>query len=234
VSGRVMAKKVSVVIPAYNEDKTLGEIVGRVLAIPIETEVIVVDAGSTDNTAAVLKDLEGKHPEITVVTLSESLGKGAALRAGFARARGDAIIVQDADLEYDPRDCPALLAALRKPGTEMVYGSRIIGKNPHGPVITFVGGRVISLLTSLLFRTHISDEPTGYKVFPRELLDTIRLECTGFEFCAEITAKALRRGYTIREVPIRYHPRSPAEGKKLRWTDGLKTAYTLVKYCLSG
>jgi len=229
-----MGQKLSVVIPAYNEGRTVGEIVERVLALPMEKEVIVVDAGSTDSTAAVLKELGRKHPEMTVVTLSESLGKGSALRAGFARVRGEVILVQDADLEYDPEDYPALLAALEKPGAEMVYGSRIIGKNPHGPMSYFLGGWVISLLTSLLFRTHISDEPTGYKVFPRELLDTIHLESRGFEFCPEITAKALRLGYTIREVPIRYHPRGLAEGKKIRWTDGLKAVYTLIKYCVSG
>jgi glycosyltransferase involved in cell wall biosynthesis len=229
-----MGKKVSVVIPAYNEGRTVEGIIGRVLALPIDKEIIVVDDGSTDNTAEVLKELAAQHPEIRGVSLSRNQGKGAALRAGFAGARGDVIIVQDADLEYDPRDYPVLLAELEKPGVDMVYGSRILGRNPHGPMSYFLGGRMISLLTSLLFRTHISDEPTGYKVFPRELLDTIRLESRGFEFCPEITAKALRRGYTIREVPIRYHPRSLAEGKKIRWTDGLKAVYTLIKYCLSG
>jgi dolichol-phosphate mannosyltransferase len=229
-----MGKKLSVVIPAYDEERTLEEIVERVLAVPIEKEVIVVDAGSTDNTAAVLKALGRKHPEITAVTLSGRIGKGSALRAGFARATGEVILVQDADLEYDPADYPALVAEIEKPGVDMVYGSRILRRNPHGHASYYLGGLGVSLATSLLFRTHISDEPTCYKVFRRKLLDAIRLESRGFEFCPEITAKALRRGYRIREVPIRYSPRSLAEGKKLRWTDGLKAVYTLIKYCLSG
>jgi glycosyltransferase involved in cell wall biosynthesis len=229
-----MGKKVSVVIPVYNEGGTVEEIVERVLAVPIEKEIVAVDDGSTDNTAEVLKGLAGRYPEVVVVIQPRNQGKGAALRAGFARAKGDVIIVQDADLEYDPGDYPALLAALEKPGVDLVYGSRTLGRNPFCHASFFLGGQVVSLVASLLFRTRISDEPTCYKVFPRKLLDTIDLRCKGFEFCPEITARALRRGYTIREVPIRYYPRSLAEGKKIRWIDGLKAIYYLVKYCLSG
>jgi len=225
-------KKLSVVIPVYNEARTIREIVERVIAVPIDKEIIVVDDGSTDATPDTLKELRRRHPEVKVLTRAHNAGKGMALRCGFARASGDVIIVQDADLEYDPRDYPALLAELEKPGVDLVYGSRILGRNSFAHASFFVGGQVVSLAAGLLFRTHISDEPTCYKVFPRKLLERIRLECTGFEFCAEITAKALRRGYTIREVPIRYAPRSIREGKKLRWLDGLKAVYILLKYRL--
>jgi len=229
-----MGKKLSVVIPVYNEGRTVQGIIERVLAVPIEKEIIAVDDGSTDDTSEVLEGLAGRHPEITVVIQPRNQGKGSALRAGFDRATGDVIIVQDADLEYDPRDYPVLLAKLEKPGVDLVYGSRTLGKNPFCHASFFLGGQVVSLVASLLFRTRISDEPTCYKVFPRKLLDTIHLQSRGFEFCPEITAKALRRGCTIREVPIRYYPRSVAQGKKIRWTDGLKAIYYLVKYRLTG
>ncbi len=228
-----MAGKVSVVIPAFNEAATVGTIIDRVLAVPIDKEVVVVDDGSTDGTDGILAALARKHPAIVVVRREVNGGKGAALRAAFARATGDVIIVQDADLEYNPRDYPALLAALEKPGVDLVYGSRILGHTRRGYAAFYVGGILVSLVASLLFRTHLSDEPTCYKVFRRRLLDRLRLECRGFEFCPEITAKALRRGLTIREVPIRYDARSLREGKKVRWTDGVKAIYFLVKYRLT-
>ncbi len=227
-----MGKKVSVVIPVYNEAATVHEIIDRVLAVPVDKELVVVDDGSKDGTGKVLTELARERPDMVVLLQPKNQGKGAALRAGFAKASGEIIIVQDADLEYDPGDYPALLAELEKPGVDLAYGSRILGRNTFAHKSFFLGGQLVSFVTSILFGTHISDEPTCYKVFRRSLLERIELECTGFEFCPEITAKALLRGCTIREVPIRYYPRSVAEGKKIRWTDGIKAIYYLVKYRL--
>jgi len=227
-----MGGKLSVVIPVYNEAATVAKIIERVLAVPVEKELITVDDGSTDDTRTVLRELASRHPEMKVVTQPVNRGKGAALRAGFAHATGDVIIVQDADLEYDPDDYPALLAELEKPDVDIIYGSRILGHSRHGHPAFYVGGIAVSLAASQIFRTHISDEPTCYKVFPRRLLDSLRLTCTGFEFCAELTARALRHGYRIREVPIRYHPRTRRQGKKMCWTDGVKAVYYLLKYRL--
>lgn len=225
---------VSVIIPVYNEAGTVRQIVERLLAVPFEKEIIAVDDGSTDGSADVLRELARAHPEtVTAVTLPVNRGKGAAVRAGLSASSGDRFIVQDADLEYDPEDIPGLLAALDKAGTDVVYGSRILGRTQHGYAGFYVGGIVVSLVASLLFRTHISDEPTCYKLFGRELLDKIDLTCTGFEFCPEITAKALRRGLTIREAPISYHARSFREGKKINWRDGIKAVCYLVKYALA-
>ena len=229
-----MGRELSVVIPVYNEAATVAQVIGRVLAVPVDREIIVVDDGSTDGTGAILAGLAAKHPGITVLTHPENRGKGAAVRAGFARASGDVLIVQDADLEYDPGDYPALLSALDKPGVDLVYGSRILGHTPRGYAFYYLGGVLVSLVASLLFRAHLSDEPTCYKVFRRSLLGRLKLRCTGFEFCPEITAKALRLGCVIREVPIRYHARGFAEGKKIRWIDGVKAVGCLVRYCLAG
>jgi glycosyltransferase involved in cell wall biosynthesis len=229
-----MSAKVSVVMPVYNEAKTVREIVERVLAAPFDKEIIAVDDGSTDGSGDILRALVASHPDtVRVVSLGRNSGKGAALRSGFAQASGDVLIVQDADLEYDPTDIPKLLAALDRPGTDVVYGSRIRGRTPHGYASFYLGGVTVSLVASLVLRTHISDEPTCYKMFPRRLLEKIDLACSGFEFCPEFTAKALRRGCTLREVPIRYHARRFDEGKKIRWVDGVKAVWFLLRYALS-
>jgi glycosyltransferase involved in cell wall biosynthesis len=228
-----LTKRLSVIIPVYNEAATVHRIIEKVLAVPVDKEVIAVDDGSTDGSAEELRRLASLHPEITVVLRPENRGKGAAVRAGLARATGDVVIIQDADLEYDPGDYPALLAALERPGTDVVYGSRILGRTRHGHPWFYLGGQIVSLVASIVFGTHISDEPTCYKVFPRKVLRRIRLAADGFEFCPEVTAKVLRCGYTIREVPIRYYPRSFAEGKKIRWIDGVKAVYYLIKYRLT-
>jgi len=229
-----MSPEVSVVIPVYNEAATVREIVERVVAAPFDKEIVAVDDGSTDGSGTILDQLAEEHPDtVRVVSLPENRGKGAALRAGFSRTTGKVLIVQDADLEYDPSEIPGLLSVLAEPGVDIVYGSRILGRTPRGYAAFYVGGITVSLAASLLFRTHISDEPTGYKVFPRRLLDEFRLTCTGFEFCPEITAKALRRGYTIREVPISYQARSFRQGKKINWRDGVKAILYLIRYGLA-
>ena len=239
-----MPPTVSVVMPVYNESRTLREIVARVLAAPFDKELVAVDDGSTDGSGDILRELASAHPDLSaegsgdadvvrVVTLAKNSGKGAAVRAGFAKAKGDILVVQDADLEYDPADLPRLLAAMGRPGVDVVYGSRIMGHTPRGYAAFYVGGILVSLTASLLFRAHVSDEPTCYKMFRRTLLNTLPLECTGFEFCAEFTAKALRRGCVIPDVPIRYRARSLAEGKKITWRDGVKAMATLLRIALA-
>jgi glycosyltransferase involved in cell wall biosynthesis len=229
-----MSQSVSVIIPVYNEARTLREIVERVLRAPFDKQLIVVDDGSTDGSADVLRALEKEHPRaLIVVSLAVNCGKGAALRAGFARATGDVIVIQDADLEYDPRDIPKLLERIATPDADVVYGSRILGRTRRGYAGFYLGGVFVSMVTSLVYRTHISDEPTCYKVFPRALLDQLKLTCVGFEFCSEFTAKALMRGVVIREAPIRYYPRSFDEGKKINWRDGVRAVWDLVRIRLA-
>jgi len=229
-----MSPEVSVIIPVYNEADTVGEIVERLLAVGFDKEIIIVDDGSTDDSPTVLRKLTQTYPDtLRLVTCETNRGKGAALRAGFAHASGQFILVQDADLEYDPEDIPKLLAALEQTDADVVYGSRIRGRTPRGYAAFTLGGITVSLVASLLFRTHLSDEPCCYKLFPRGLLDEIDLVCEGFEFCAELTARTLRRGYTLREVPVNYHPRSFREGKKIRWIDGVWAIYYLMRYRLA-
>jgi glycosyltransferase involved in cell wall biosynthesis len=216
-------------MPVYNEAPTLREIVARVIAAPLDKEIVAVDDGSTDGSREILRELAAARPNVLrVVELPKNRGKGAAVRAGFAAARADVLVVQDADLEYDPADLPRLFAEMR-PGVDAVYGSRIKGRTPHGYAAFYVGGILVSLTASLLFRAHVSDEPTGYKMFRRALLDRLDLEGDGFEFCAEFTAQALRLGATIREVPIRYRARTLSEGKKITWRDGVTALWTLLR-----
>lgn len=222
--------KLSVVIPVYNERQTLEELLRRVHAVAVDKQVVIVDDGSTDGTRDLLQARPARSDE-TIVYHECNQGKGMALRTGFAHAAGDVVLVQDADLEYDPRDYPALLAPFADPQVQVVYGSRILGSSPGRSSFWFYwGGRFLSLLTSLLYGTHLTDEATCYKAFRRDLLLSIPLECTGFEFCPEITAKLLRRGVRIVEVPIHYYPRSHAEGKKITWRDGVTAIRMLLRY----
>lgn len=221
-------EKLSIVIPCYNEEKTILEIVRRVEAadLGVVKEIVVVDDGSKDRTPEILKTLD----RATVILLPENRGKGAALRAGFAAATGDYVVVQDADLEYDPADLKILVVKARE-GHKVVYGSRRLGRgrNPMAGLTYYAGGVLLSWLTNVLYGTRITDEPTCYKMFERNLLLGLPLTCTGFEFCPEVTAKVARRGEKIVEVPISYRPRSRNEGKKINWKDGLIAIWTLIK-----
>jgi glycosyltransferase involved in cell wall biosynthesis len=229
-----MSHKTSVVIPVYNEEATLREIVERVLAAPFDKEIIAVNDGSTDRSADILRELAAEHPDcVKIVLLPVNRGKGTALRAGFARASGDVIVVQDADLEYDPRDIPKLLKALERPSTDIVYGARRRTPGEGGHVMYLLGGALVSLAASLLFRTHFIDVMTCYKVFPRKLLDRIKLTCTRFDYCPEITAKALMKSFAIREAPISYRPRTFEQGKKIGWRDGIECILCLLRYRLA-
>jgi len=227
-------RKLTIVIPAYNEEKTILETIRRVEAaeLGVPKEIVVVDDGSSDGTRRILV---GLGDDCRVVSLPQNRGKGAALRAGFAVASGDYVVVQDADLEYDPAELRSLVAKADE-GHKVVYGSRRLGrgKNPMAGLSYYAGGVLLSWLSNLLYGIRITDEPTCYKMFERELLVSIPLKCEGFEFCPEVTAKVAKRGVPIVEVPISYHPRSRAEGKKINWRDGAVAIWTLFKYRIYG
>lgn len=222
---------ISVVIPVYNEEKTVAETVNRVLATGIPSEVIVVDDGSQDGTRAILEDLQRRYPQVKVFFHEKNMGKGAALRTGFQHATGDIIIIQDADLEYDPRHYPTLLQPIYEGIADVVYGSRFLGA-PRRPILfwNMVANKILTFITNLLYNTILSDMETGYKVFKREVVENMPLHARGFDFEPEFTAKVLKRHYRIFEVPIAFNPRDYSEGKKIKAKDGLIALWTLLKY----
>ncbi len=230
--------KLSVLIPVYNEAKTVAQIIEQVVSVElngVEKEVIVVNDGSTDDTEEVLRELAGRWPQLlTVVRHDHNQGKGAAIRTAMEHVTGDLVITQDADLEYNPMDYPQLLAPFADPTTQVVYGSRNLRPNPRSSWRFYWGGRLLSWIANLLYGASLTDEATGYKIFRTDLLRSLDLESEGFEFCPEVTGKLLRQGIEIHEVPITYRPRSFAEGKKIEWRDGLRAIWTLVKYRLFG
>ncbi len=218
-------------MPVYNERATVAEILRRVRAVPLPLEVVVVDDGSTDGTREILAGLAAEDPAVRVIFHERNQGKGAAIRTAIRHARGEICIVQDADLEYDPGDYPTLIAPIREGRTQVVYGSRPLHPENHYPLDRFrLGSLALTLAANFLYFCWITDEPTCYKVFQTGLLQSIPLRCTGFEFCPEITAKVRKRGCRIVEVPIRYHKRSVAEGKKIRFRDACIGLWTLIKY----
>lgn len=222
--------KFSVLIPAYNEARTLARCLEAVYGRNPgrDLEVIIVDDGSTDGTyaAAVAAAKQGTK----VLKHEKNSGKGTAIRTALAAATGDVVIIQDADLEYDPAEYAKLFKPIEDGTAEVVYGSRILNPD-HGRSYAryYWGGRLVSWWTNLLYGSSISDEPTCYKVFKTSLLRSLDMTCTGFEFCPEVTAKILLRGIKIHELPISYHPRRIEEGKKIRWTDGVIALWTLLR-----
>ncbi|OGC93454.1 MAG: glycosyl transferase [candidate division Zixibacteria bacterium RBG_16_53_22] len=218
--------KLSVIIPVYNEESTIAEIVSRVKAVPIEKEIIVVDDGSTDTTSKILDGIDG-----LVVIHKENGGKGSAIREGLKVATGLVTVIQDADLEYDPNDFVTMLAVMENEGVDVVYGSRILHKDYKISYRRyFWGGKLVTVVANMLFGISITDEPTCYKMIKTALLRSLNLTCTRFEFCPEVTAKIARRKIKIMEVPISYFPRTMAEGKKINAWDGLEAVWTLIKY----
>jgi len=228
VEGSVLVK-VSVLVPAYNEARTIARMLEAVYGRNPgrDLEVIIVDDGSTDGTyeAAVA----AARPGTKVLKHAKNSGKGTAIRTALAAATGDVVIIQDADLEYDPADYSLLLKPIEEGKAEVVYGSRLMKSDARSYHRYYWGGRLISLWTNIMYGSRLTDEPTCYKVFKTPLLRSFDLKCTGFEFCPEVTAKTLLRGVKILELPISYHPRRMEEGKKIRWTDGVIALWTLLK-----
>jgi glycosyltransferase involved in cell wall biosynthesis len=222
----------SVAIPVYNERETLTTILERIRAVPVPMELILVDDGSTDGTRDLLKDeIEGRSDNVRVLYHAQNLGKGAAIVTAIAAAQGDFLIVQDADLEYDPADYPRLLAPLLAGEAQVVYGSRFLGRVEAMKPANLLANKLLTLTANILYPgARLTDEATCYKVFRMDLLRSFRLNARRFDFCPEVTAKVLKRGVKIVELPIAYRARTNAQGKKIRWTDGLDALWTLVKY----
>jgi glycosyltransferase involved in cell wall biosynthesis len=223
-------RKLSVIVPVFDERNTVVEIVRRMRAVdlPVDLEIVIVDDGSTDGTRAVLHQLADST--VRVITHDANRGKGAAIRTGLGAVTGDLVLVQDADLEYDPEDWPKLLAPMLRGKATVVYGSRFTGERRNMLFLHWVGNRFLSLVTNVLYNTTLSDMETCYKLFDRALIDSIPLRAQRFEFEPEVTAKILRRGIRIYEVPISYTGREFDEGKKITWRDGFIALWTLVKY----
>jgi glycosyltransferase involved in cell wall biosynthesis len=221
----------SVLLPVYNERASLLSLLERALAVPVEKEILLVDDASTDGTTDLLKqEVEGHYPNVKVFYHTTNQGKGAAIRTAIPQATGDFCIIQDGDLEYDPQDYLPILAAFSDPSISVVYGSRFLSGWPRMRPANRLINKLLPLLVRLLYGARLTDEATCYKAFRRALLQRMPLECERFEFCPEVTAKALRWGYKIVEVPIKYEARSLAEGKKIRWMDGVEAIWTLIKY----
>lgn len=218
---------VSVIVPVYNEVAHLEELLQAVLASPVKKEIIIVDDGSTDGTRDKLRALPQRN-DITIVFHDRNCGKGASIRTALGYARGEYILIQDSDLEYDPQDYPALLRPLQDGKANVVYGVR--PDRPERGIRFFLGAKLLTHLANFLYRARIHDEATCYKVFRRSLMARMKLECERFEFCPEVTAKLCRMGEKIAEVPISYHPRSAEEGKKIRHSDGWAAIWTLIRY----
>ena len=223
-------EKLTIIIPAYNEESTICELLNKVQSAPlsIEKEIIVVDDGSTDNTLDVVSNISN----IKVIAEEQNRGKGHAIKVGISQATGDIIIIQDADLEYDPNDYQSLIDPILKGEAEVVYGSRALGnsKKYHASFMFNLGGNGLTWFANFLYPgLKITDESTCYKVFKADVLKSIDLKCERFEFCPEVTAKLWKQGIKIHEVPIRYYPRSKKEGKKINYRDGFQALWVLFK-----
>ena len=220
----------SVIVPVYNERVTVAEVIRRIRAVevPVAVEVIVVDDGSSDGTDKVLTALGDST--VRVLSHPTNKGKGAAIRTGMAAARGDLLLIQDADLEYDPKDWPRLLEPILSGKARVVYGSRFTGERMNMLPLHWIGNRFLSLVTNVLYSSTMSDMETCYKLFDRRVLEGITIQSDKFDFEPEITAKVLRRGVRIYEVPISYAGRELHEGKKITWRDGFGALKALIKY----
>jgi dolichol-phosphate mannosyltransferase len=220
-------RSVSVIVPVYNEAAHLDELLRAIQASPVKKEIIIVDDGSTDGTREKLQALPPTD-DVTILFHEKNYGKGAAIRTALAHARGEYVLIQDSDLEYDPQDYPKLLRPLEEGKANVVYGVR--PDRPERGLRFFLGAKLLTHLTNVLYWAGIHDEATCYKVVRRSLLAQLQLRCRRFEFCPEVTAKLCRMGEKIAEVPISYNPRSAVEGKKIRHSDGWLAIWTLIRY----
>ena len=228
---QLQIKKLSIVVPVYNEKNTIETILSCLESVDLgaEKEIIIIDDGSKDGTRDILKKYESRHK---IIYHEKNQGKGAAVRTGLKNMSGDYVVIQDADLEYNPSDFKRMLEYAKENNAEVVYGSRRLGKgkSPTAGWQYYAGGVFLTFLTNFLYGTNITDEATCYKMISRNVLSKVNLTSTGFEFCPEITAKIARRKIPIHEIPIDYTPRSKKEGKKIKLKDGLVAAWTLIKY----
>jgi len=226
--------KLSIVIPVYNEVETLESVVDAVRAVNIgmDREIILVDDGSKDGTRDLLPKIAAKHPDVVAVLHEVNQGKGAALHTGFARATGDIVLIQDADLEYDPNEYPQLLAPILKGKADVVFGSRFAGGGAHRVVYYWhsVGNKLLTTLSNMMTNINLTDMEVCYKVFKREIIQSLDLKEKRFGFEVEVTAKVARSGAVIYEVPISYYGRSYEEGKKITWKDGFRALWCILKY----
>jgi glycosyltransferase involved in cell wall biosynthesis len=222
--------KLSVIVPVYNEAANIREILKRVQATKLAKEILIVDDGSTDGTRDILKKLDGKSG-VQVILHQKNLGKGAAVITGLKAAKGDVLLIQDADLEYHPRDYPALLQPIKEGVADVVYGSRFLG-GPHRVTMFWhlVANQLLTLMTNILYNTILTDMETGYKVFRRKVIENMSLRAKRFDFEPEFTAKVLKRNYRIFEVPISFNPRDYSQGKKIGLKDAFAAVWTLLKY----
>lgn len=222
---------ISIVVPIYNEEKTLEKVVSSLekLKLPIKKEIILVNDGSKDNTAKILEKIANGNKSLIMVSYEKNRGKGFAIRQGINKARGDIILIQDADLEYDLRNINNLLNEILQNGEKVVYGSRFLKQNKRGKLSFYLGNKLLSIATSILYFQKITDMETCYKMFRKEVLTGIVLMSDRFEIEPEITAKIIKKGYKIKEIPINYNPRSKSEGKKIRARDGFIALWTLLK-----
>jgi glycosyltransferase involved in cell wall biosynthesis len=228
--------KLSVIVPVYNEVGTIAEVVDKVVDLDLGglvLELIISDDGSTDGSAGVISEISSRHAVVRTHTSPANLGKGAAVRQGLALATGDIVLIQDADLELDPKEYARLLAPILEGRAKVVYGSRFLRRSKGIPFRTRVANRFLTLLTNLLFGSRLSDMETAYKVFRIEVLHSLKLRCVRFDFEPEVTAAVLKAGYEIAEVPVSYNPRTPLEGKKVRFIDGIEAVIALIRGRLS-
>jgi glycosyltransferase involved in cell wall biosynthesis len=220
----------SIVIPVYNEAENIGEILKRVQSTQLAKEIVIVDDGSRDGTRDALQKLDGQD-RVRVILHERNHGKGAAVVTGLRAARGDVLLIQDADLEYDPRDYPVLLRPIEEGVADVVYGSRFLGA-PHRVTMFWhmVANKLLTLMTNILYNTILTDMETGYKVFRREVIEGMNIRARRFDFEPEFTAKVLKRNYRIFEVPISFNPRDYSQGKKIKLKDAFEAVWTLLKY----
>lgn len=230
----IMFKKISIIVPVYNEEKTLRQILEKLKATdfsPLEKEIIIVNDASSDGTAAILAELV-KTENYKIITHEKNAGKGAAIRTGFKSATGDLVTIQDADLEYDPAELAKLTKPILDGQADVVYGSRMLGSHKTNNFYYYLGNKFLSLATNILYNTSLTDMETCYKVIKTDIVKNINIVSNRFDFEPEITAKILRGGHRIFEMPISYCGRNFKEGKKITWRDGIKALWVLVKYRL--